>query len=142
MNDIWVLVADSGEARVFSAPSLRGPLELVETFSHAASRAHPRDLGSDVPGRVHDRFGAARHSLDPAQQIKSEERHRFARELAASLSEAQRTRRFAELVVVAPPTFLGVLRECLPKSVAAAVVKEVPKDLVAHVADDILKHLA
>jgi protein required for attachment to host cells len=142
MSGIWVLVADSSEARIFSSPGLQGPLELVETLRHAPSRAHPRDLGSDVPGRVHDRMGQARHSLDPAQQIKAEERHRFARELAEVLAAGQRTRRFESLVIMAPPAFLGVLRECLGKPVAAAVIRELPKDLVGHDAGDIVAHLA
>lgn len=141
MNDIWVLVADSSEARIYSAHQMRAPLELIETLSHAASRLHPRDLGSDVPGRVHDRFGPGRHSLDTGQQIKAEERLRFAREIAALLAEAQRRKRFDRLVVMAGPTFLGNLRDSFSKSLAEAVVAEVHKDLVAQDVEAIQAHL-
>jgi protein required for attachment to host cells len=141
MSDIWVLVADASEARIYSARHARSPLELVESLSHSRSRLHPRDLGSDVPGRVHDRFGPGRHSLDDGPQIKAEERLRFARELATRLSEALRLKKFDRLVVIAGPAFLGNLRDCFGKALAEAVVAEVPKDLVAQDAEAIRAHL-
>jgi protein required for attachment to host cells len=141
MTDIWVLVADSSEARIYAARHRRSPLELVTTMQHEASRIHPRDLGTDVPGRVHDRFGPARHSLNGSQQVKLEERQRFAREIAAHLGEAHRQKKFAQLVVMAGPAFLGVLRESFGKALAATVVAEVPKDLVAHDPAAIQEHL-
>lgn len=141
MSDIWVLVADSSEAKIYSARHMRSPLDLVNSLSHAESRTHPRDLVSDVPGRVHDRFGPGRHSLDYGQQIKAEERLRFAREIAAHLGEAHRLKKFKQLVVMAGPVFLGVLRDCFSKSLAEAVVAEVAKDLVSHDAAAVKAHL-
>ena len=141
MSDIWVLVADASEARIYSVRHARSPIELVESLEHAQSRLHPRDLGSDVPGRVHDRFGPGRHSLDDGPQIKAEERLRFAREIAARLAEALRLKKFDRLVVIAGPAFLGNLRECFGKTLSEAVVAEVPKDLVAQDAEAIRAHL-
>lgn len=141
MSDIWILVADSSAARIYAARHRRAPLELVESLSHEASRLHPRDLGTDVPGRVHDRFGPGRHSLDAGQQIKAEERLRFAREISGQLTEAHRLKRFDKLVVMAGPAFLGTLRECFPKSLTESVVAEVPKDLVAHDAEVVQSHI-
>jgi len=138
---MWILVADSSAARIYAARHRRAPLEFVDSLAHEASRLHPRDLGTDVPGRVHDRFGPGRHSLDSGPAIKAEERLRFAREIASQLTEAQRLKKFGSLVVMAGPTFLGNLRECFPKTLAEAVVAEVPKDLVAQDADAIREHL-
>lgn len=141
MSDIWVLVADSSEARIYAARHVSSPLALVETLTHAVGRAHPRDLGSDAPGRVHDRMGAARHSIDAGQQLKVEERSRFAREIAERLEHAQREKKFGRLFVMAGPTFLGVLRESFGKALTAAVVAEIPKDLVGHDVAAIQAHL-
>jgi len=102
---------------------------------------HPRDRGSDVPGRVHDRFGPARHSVDNAQQVKAEERSRFAREIAGTLVAAHQQQKFDQLVVMAAPTFLGVLRGCIGKPLARAIVAEVPKDLVGQDVEAIKAHL-
>ena len=141
MADIWVLVADSSEARIYAARHMRSPLTLVDTMIHAVGRAHARDLGSDSPGRVHDRMGPARHSIDAGQQVKIEERSRFAREIAERLEAAHRQKRFARLVVMAAPAFLGVLRESFHKPVTEAIVAEIPKDLVAQDPAAIQAHL-
>lgn len=141
MGDIWVLVADSSEAKIYSTRHMRTRLDLVNSMSHVESRMHPRDLVSDVPGRVHDRFGPGRHSLDHGQQIKAEERLRFAREISAHLGEAHRLKKFDRLVVMAGPVFLGLLRDCFSKSLTEVVVAEVPKDLVAQDAAAVQAHL-
>jgi protein required for attachment to host cells len=130
MADLWVLVAESSKALVYAAPHANSELTLVDTLVHEASRKHPRDLGTDVPGRVHDRFGPARHSMDISQRVRDEEKHRFAREITERLEQARQRQKFARLVVMAGPDFLGVLRECFSKSLADAVVAEVHKDLV------------
>lgn len=141
MSDIWVLVADSSEARIYTARHVGSPLTLVDTLTHAIGRAHPRDLGSDAPGRVHDRMGAARHSIDAGQQIKVEERSRFAREIAARLATAHQQKKFDRLVIMAGPAFLGVLRESMGKALTGAVVAEIAKDLVSHDVAAIEAHL-
>ena len=141
MTAIWILVTDSSEARIYSARNRRSSLDLVDTLTHAASRLHARDLGSDVPGRVHDRFGPARHSLDQGQQLKTTEKQRFAREIAAHLAEAQGQRKFERLVVMAAPEFLGILRDSFSKPLAEAVVAEVRKDLVGQDVAAIQAHL-
>lgn len=141
MADVWILVTDSSEARFYAARNLRSELELVDTLSHAASRLHARDLGSDVPGRVHDRFGPARHSFDQGQQLKNTEKQRFGREIAAHLAEAHRQKKFDRLVVMAGPAFLGILRDCLERPVAESVIAEVSKDLVAHDVAAIRAHM-
>lgn len=130
MGETWVLVADSSEARIYAAGHRKAPLTLVESLSHPESRTHPRDRLTDVPGRVHDRFGPARHSLDHGEQIRDEDRLRFAREIAATLGTAHRQNRFERLVVMAGPALLGVLREAFDKSLTEIIAAEIPKDLV------------
>jgi protein required for attachment to host cells len=141
MADTWVVVADSSEARIYAARRKKGPLVLVDSLSHAASRMHPRDLVTDVPGRVHDRFGPGRHSLAQGQEIRDEERQRFAREVAGRLAGAQRQKKFDRLIVMAGPAFLGSLRDVFSKPLAEAVVAEIPKDLVGQDATAIQAHL-
>ncbi len=141
MADVWIVVADSSEARIYAARNPRSELELLDTLTHAASRMHPRDLVSDAPGRVHDRFGPGRHSLDQGQQLKHTEKERFAREIAARLTEAHRQKKFDRLVIMAGPAFLGILRACFDKSVAQTVIAEISKDLIAQDVAAIRAHL-
>lgn len=141
MNDVWVLVAGSSEARVYSARHRRAPLELVTTLTHEVAHAHSRNHRGDEAGRVHDRFGSGRHSMDEGQQLKNEERLRFAREVTALLVDGHRRKRFSQLVVMAGPAFLGLLRECFSRPLAGTVIAEVAKDLLAQAEAVIQQHI-
>jgi protein required for attachment to host cells len=55
---------------------------------------------------------------------------RFARRIREALDEARRQHRYDRLVVIAPPTFLGLLREEMPAAVHAKLSAEIGKDLV------------
>ena len=65
MKMIWILVANQAEAKIYSTERIPGSLVLVGTLTHEEGAAHTRDLASDAPGRVHDRTGSARHSMEP-----------------------------------------------------------------------------
>lgn len=130
MNRIWIVVANQAEAQIYAATQLKGKLSLQGSLRHAEGRALARDLVSDAPGRVHDRKGSGRHSMEPATDVKEEERRRFAREIVGQLEAAHRRGDFERLVLMAGPGFLGVLRKALAAELAKAVIKEVPRDMI------------
>lgn len=100
-------------------------------------REHPcltdRELKSGAPGRTfssHD-HGSRRSSYaetDFHEQAETE----FALETAEFLNERVRIDDLDELVIVAPPRALGVLRKHLSREALAQLVAEIPKDLVKH----------
>jgi len=128
---IWILVANQAEARIYSADRIHGSLVLVNTLSHAPGSAHVRDLISDAPGRVHDRTGLARHSLEPNTSVKEEERRRFVKELVDQLKTAYFQGKFDQLVLLVAPAVLGVIRKQLSGKLAKTVIKEITKDVVS-----------
>ena len=130
MGTIWVLVANQAEAEIYSMERLRGGLALIETLSHAAGRARVQDIISDSPGRVQDRIGPGRHSIEPDVGIKAEETRRFAHQIANNLQMGLQHERFERLILVAAPAFLGVIRKELSARLAEAVIEEIPKDMV------------
>ena len=141
MNTIWILVANQAEAQVYSANRLPGGLTLVRTLSHAEGAAHARDLTSDGPGRVHDRMGLARHSMEPDTGVKEEERRRFVKEMVDWLKAAQLKGEFDQLVLLAAPAVLGVIRKAVAGDLAKAVIKEIPKDVIGQEIDKIQAQL-
>lgn len=130
MNTLWVLACNSATARVFALSRPAEILERVAEFGHESSRQHPRDLVSDKSGRVHDRKGQGRHTMEPDHDVKDTEAEEFARELDTFLKQSRQQDRYEELAVIAAPKFLGRLRaryqQWLPD---AALRLEVPKDL-------------
>jgi protein required for attachment to host cells len=137
MNMIWILVANQAEAQIYSAIRLPGSLTLVHTLRHAEGAAHARDLTSDAPGRVHDRMGSARHSMEPDTGVKEEERRRFVKEMVDRLKAAHLKGEFNQLVLLAAPAVLGDIRKAVAGNLAKAIIKEISKDVIGQDLDKI-----
>lgn len=129
MQTMWILVADSARGRIFSTADER-TLEEVADFAHPESRQHDRDLVSDQQGRSFDSAGQGRHAMEPARHPHEQEAEAFAQALARAIEEGRNQHRFERLVLIAPPEFLGRLRQHLHKDAARMVVAEIHKDLV------------
>ena len=98
-----ILIADGARARVLLN---RGPgkgLEATALTDLAAEHEPTRELGSDRPGRVHDRMGPGRHAMAPRVDWHEFEKTRFAREVATALNRAAGGQAFDRLILVAPP---------------------------------------
>jgi len=130
MNTIWILVANQAEAQIYSARRLPGSITLVDVLTNAEGSALARDLTSDAPGRVHDRMGSGRHSMEPDTGVKEEGRRRFVKEMVERLKVAHSRRKFDQLVLLAAPAVLGVIRKTLTGELAKTVIKAIPKDVI------------
>lgn len=130
MDTVWVLVANQAEACIYSASRTGEALTLVDQFVHAAGKAHFQELVSDVPGRVHDRQGAARHSMEPDVGVQQDSIRRFARKIVDHLKAAAEQGTYRRLILVVAPAFLGVIRKYVQPHLAKQIVLEIPKDMV------------
>jgi protein required for attachment to host cells len=128
LTTTWILVSDASRARVFSFDKDDGPWRLVEQLEHPLGRARTSDLVSDRAGRQRQIGPPLSQQTDPAEQ----ESHRFAEKLCHLLQKGSDDHRFARLVLVAPPRFLGYLREILREPVARHVVASLDKDYTLH----------
>ncbi len=139
---MWILVADASRARLFegkrtfSAPDEFefGPLELIDKLGNEAARARNQELETDRPGRFHDRTGSGKavggkSGWEPTEEPKTHEARAFAKRLAERVGKGLHEGRFDELVVAAPPKFLGMYRDAASTTVEKATICEIPKDL-------------
>lgn len=126
----WIVVANSGTARVFEAHSLTAPLSEIVTLSHPESRAHEQDLSQDLPGRAFDSAGQGRHAMEDPVSPKEQEHIRFAKQLDTYLDDARKQNKFERLIIAASPGFLGLIRSTLNNHLAQQVSSYVDKDLV------------
>ena len=135
---VRIVVADQSEADFYDLEERDMPPHLVLRLEDAAAHLHDRDLKSDRPGRVFDhaaapgtrRSAVGHHSTGGERNPRKVEARRFARRIAEALDEAHLKNRYERLVVMAPPTFLGLLREEMSAAVRALLAAEVGKDLV------------
>ena len=144
-----IVVADQSEARFYELEGARGPLRLIETLTDPKARLHDRDFKSDRPGRVFDhastpgkrRGATAHHSTGGERSPREHEAQLFARRIAQELETAHDEKRYSRLILMSAPAFLGMLRAALPRAASAAIVAEVPKDLIHGPESAVLAHL-
>lgn len=140
-----IIVADRSEARFYDTQDADSRLKPAGEIVDPQAHLHDRDFNSDRPGRVANQ--AARHSVGGENTPRRHEAEIFARKIADVLEVARREDHFDALVLMAGPSFLGVLREALPPSLHKLMRAEVNKDLVhqdeqavrAHVPQEVFK---
>lgn len=140
MKLTWILVADSSRARIFSTDSPSSPLEEREGFSHAESRLHDREITADLPGRIKE-SGIGGHAFEQKTDPKKQEAINFAHSLAHHLEAGSNANQFEQLMIVADPSFLGLLRDELSEQLKKKVSFELNKDLTTHSVAEIQAHL-
>jgi protein required for attachment to host cells len=85
--------------------------------------------------------GGARHAVGGENDPRQQEAVRFARRIARRLDDARRRDEFEELIVVAGPPFLGLVRSEMSRPTRERVVHEVRKDLVHGPVEALYRHL-
>ncbi|MGZ4956345.1 host attachment protein [Methylobacter sp.] len=140
MKLTWILVADNTRARIFTADTPSSPLEEIEDLSHTEGRLHDREITSDLPGRIKS-SNAVGHAFEQPTDPKKHESDNFAHRITEYLENAHNTNRFEQLLIIAPPSFLGLLRNHLPEQIKKRVRLELDKELTLLSAADIRQHL-
>jgi protein required for attachment to host cells len=142
-NDItWILIADAGRARVFATRGRTEPWRAIGEFTHPRSRAMVRDIMPDKTGRIQQRVGGSRSAADPRTPPKEVEAERFAQQLAAELNDGLERGACRRLLLVAPPHFLGLLRQAATPAVRAAITASLDHDWTQVAVHDLPARLA
>lgn len=141
MNNTWILVAHRGGARLFESKQPGEDLSLLHDIPHPEGRLKSKDLGTDKPGRSVDSHGT-RHAFVQEQEPAAHVTEQFSKQLSGLLDDGRTQHRYSNLVLVAEPHFLGILRAALSRETAALVTAVVNKDLGHVEPRDIPKHLS
>lgn len=123
----YIVVADAARARVFT----RDALQLVEQDSlvHSASRLHEGDLVTGHGADVHESTANTVRTSGSENTAHDHEEQVFAKEVAERLYRARTDNSMEKLILVAPPRFLGRLRDKLDGPTAKLVIHSLTKDL-------------
>lgn len=127
----WVLVADESSATLYSRESRRGDLQQRSTFENEAGRKRTGELLADRGGRSFDSVGHGRHTM--AREKSGPKTHvaeRFSRVLAERIGDIVRSGGCYGYTLVAPPRFLGLLREAVVRNCKVEPDKTIDKELV------------
>ena len=123
----YIVVADASRARFFT----REGEQLVEQepLLHPEGRLHEGDLVTDRGADVHESTATTARSTHEADKAKKHETEVFAKRVADRLYHERVENRLGTLIIVAAPTFLGVLRDKLDDSTNRLVTHALNKDL-------------
>ncbi|WP_297374171.1 host attachment protein [Acidiferrobacter sp.] len=143
MTHTWVLVSNAAEARLFLNEGCGKGLQLVHNWAHPDSRKHEGDLVTDSAGRTQQSDALGRRSaIQWKTGPKETEMQHFAAELVERLEAGRMAGAYQHLILVAPPHFLGLLRESLDAPTSAMVRATLDKDYSQEVIPELAKHLA
>lgn len=129
MSTKWVVVADASRARIFETRALGRGLREIEDLANPAGRAHSNDLLADAGGRTYSNAGARPGHTQARSDPVEHEVQMFAKRLADRIEQGRVERRFEGLCLVAPPRFLGLLRDKCCRETGKLVEFELAKDL-------------
>lgn len=136
---IFVLVCDGAKALMLhnEGDALQPRLVTVAAFDEPAIPT--RELGTDRPGRTHAPGGA--RSATAETDLREQAEEAFLTRIADALDQVVREKEMKNLLLVAPPGALGVLRGKLSPSVRGVISGEVAKSLTGLPVDQIARHL-
>lgn len=136
----WVVVCDGAKALICrnAGDEVYPNLKVIE---HRAIENPPTAAqGTDRPGRAHNSFGAGRSAVGQTDWHDEAEAS-FLAELAERLDRAVSAGEADQIVLVAAPRALGMIRPVLSTRVAKAIVAERNHDYVNLPIDVIEKRL-
>lgn len=126
----WVVVADSSRARIFQTDASLERLVEVQDLLNPEGRLDDADMRNDAKGRFYgkgERFQG--HTAEPNLTKEAHDAALFSREIGQFLAQGRDAQQYDSLVVVAPPEFLGQLRQELPERVGRCIKQQMNRDI-------------
>ena len=141
MKTTWVLVADGARARLFETAPVERALTELDCYANPEGRAGTRGTTTERPPTVNESVGPARHSIEPHTTQREKVADRFAKSLRDVLERGRNEHRYEQLVLIAPPRFLGRLHANFSKELRNTLAGEIRRDFTELAADQICARL-
>lgn len=141
MGTLWVVAANKGFAKIYEVKGCGKEIKEIHHIDNPEGHIRGALNLSDRPGRAFDRQGVGRHALTD-RDIHAREQEVFIDQISDFLKLGKENKEFDELALVAPPAFLGELKQQIPAQIKKCVVREVGKDLPEHLSEQTrIEHL-
>jgi protein required for attachment to host cells len=130
MATTWILAADSARARILEMGASGGDPREIDDLLNPDGRLQNRDINAEPDGRFYgrgerDQGHSTGHKITPVEH-KTE---LFSKEVGRYLDNARTQHRYDRLYVIAPPEFLGLVRQNMTEETRRLVAEEINKDL-------------
>jgi protein required for attachment to host cells len=138
MTTTRVLVAHDAGARMFDQPGPGRGLVELSSIDFEDGRRSLTEINADRSGRL----GGGRHAYESHDDARNHAVQHFARTLVDELQQALHRGEFAQLVVIAPPRFLGFLRDSMNGTLSKVLVGTIAKDLPRATESELCEHVS
>lgn len=138
---IWVVTADAGRVRTFSAEQSNGQLVELEDLLNPEMRLREGGATSAPKGRVMQGPGRVGQTFEPHHTQSQHSADSFAKTVCEKMEAARQEGKVAKIYLIAEPSFLGLIRRHIHPSTEPLIVRELPRDLSRQPAADIRKAL-
>jgi protein required for attachment to host cells len=139
MRKVWVVVANSGKAKIYRADNVHHLTEIHDLI-HPEIHMRDQDLVSDKPGRDSSPM-CFPHNMTQKTPQKVKEKDHFAVQVAHLLQKGIEDGECERIYLIAPSNFLGHLRDAFNVHISKIIEKEIIKDLTANKAEEIREYL-
>ena len=129
-SEYWVLVADSGKARILHIRRKPPEFSEVQVLVSATQHQPSREIVSDASGRAFHVQGPASHAKQSRSDAHDLAEQQFSLMLVRKLEKAANAGAFDHVLIIADPKTLGRLRRQMSKSLANRVSDDLNQDLV------------
>ena len=126
----WVLVADSGNARILQLRREPAECHQVEMLTSPSQHQTTSEMVSDAKGRDFHHKGGAGNTMQPRGDAHDLGEQAFCASMVDTLEHAANQEKFERLAIIADPRTLGRLRKLMSKHLADRVKLELTRDLV------------
>jgi protein required for attachment to host cells len=123
-----IVACAAAEARFYLSERRFGDWTLLDSMGNPGATLREQEYNSDRPGRAFDRLGRGRHAISPEESARHHGLRTFAHDIAQHLGKDLSAGRFSQLVLIAEPSQLGLLRRKLSAPLKRSLCFEVPKN--------------
>lgn len=136
----WFVIANQTNMTIYGEPGDQ-KFHFIDRLTNEEGRAHEGDLDSDRSGRSDSSSGAGSHALDRRHHKHEEIARKWAAKISLRLNEGNLKNEFEEMILVAEPHFLGILRNELPAPMMKKVIAQIPKEYTRGSDTEIREHV-
>lgn len=131
MKTKWIVLANASATYIYAVNGKNSidAVELITKLEHPESRKKNRELVTDRPGHYqtnHATRGSYSQHTDP-QKIEFDN---FAKEVADLLEQSKALGKYQSLIMIAGPSFYGLLMKHLHEPLHKLIEKVVEKEII------------
>lgn len=141
MAKTWILVSNASQARIYFRNGTKQEIALIKELAHPESRMKNSELVTDRAGYMQG-TGNGHGSKQPQTEPKQNEALHFAQELVQTLNQGRCSQQFEDIVLVAPPAFMGLLNEKIDVQTGKLVSNRINKDYTLATDKELVGYLA